>query len=107
MISATFLDAEARAATAAGSRVGVGHLEGCTSKILDIIHHAPIDEVKADRVDDKRNAVRDSLGITFFGLAKRKSIGKAGTTAAVDSKPQYGGLALLFGNKCHAPCGAG
>jgi len=27
--------------------------------------------------------------------------------AAIDGKPQYRGLALLFGNECHAACRAG
>jgi hypothetical protein len=107
MISVTFLDAEAGTAAAAGRGVRVGDLEGSTSKILDIIHLATVDQSDADLVDNERNPVRDGLDVAFFGLAQRKAVGKSGTAAAVDRKPKNGRLALLFGNKCYAPCGAG
>jgi hypothetical protein len=113
MISVTFLDfeagldAEAGTAAAAGGSIGVGDLEGRTSKILDIIHLAALDQSDTDRVNDQRNAVRDSLDVTFFGFAQRKAVGKAGAATTVDRKPKDGRLALLFGNVCYAPCGAG
>ena len=107
MISVTFLDAEAGTAAAAGGGVRVGDLEGGSSKILDIIHLAALDQSDADLVDNQRNAVRDSLDVTFFGFGQRKAVGKAGAAAAVDRQPKHRRLALLFGNKCYAPCGAG
>ena len=107
MISVTFLDAEAGAATAAGGRIGVGDLEGRPSKILDIIHLAAIDQSDADRIDDQRDSIGNSLDVALFGFSQRKAVGKTGTAAAVDGKPKHSRLALLFGNECYAPCSAG
>lgn len=69
MISLTVLDAEARAAAAARGCIWIGHLERGTSKILDIIHLASLNEVKADGVNDKGNPVGHSHGVTFLKVA--------------------------------------
>ena len=69
MISLTILDAEARAAAAARGCIWIGHLERGTSKLLDIIHLASLNEVKADWVNDKGNPVGDRHGVTFLKVA--------------------------------------
>lgn len=69
MISLSILDAEARAAAAARGCIWIGHLERGASKILDIIHLASVNQVEADRIDDKGNAVRDGHGIAFLKVA--------------------------------------
>ena len=69
MISLSILDAEARAAAAARGCIWIGHLERSASKILDIIHLASIDQVEADGVNDKGNAVGDRHGIAFLKVA--------------------------------------
>ena len=69
MISLTVLDAEARAAAAARGCIWIGHLERGTSKLLDIIYLASINEVQADGVNDKGHPVRDRHGIALLKVA--------------------------------------
>ena len=69
MISLSILDAEARAAAAARGCIWIGHLERGASKILDIIHLASLNEVKADGVNDKGDPVGNRHGVTFLKVA--------------------------------------
>ena len=69
MISLSILDAEARAAAAARGCIWIGHLERGTSKILDIIHLASLNEIKAGGINDKGNPVSDRDGIAFLKVA--------------------------------------
>jgi len=93
------LDAEARSAAAARGRIGVGHLERRSAKLLDIVDLATRQQIKADGIDDQGNTIRFGHAIALLQLAEREAVGKAGAAAAVDGQAKDRGLTLLGGNE--------
>ena len=73
MISMTILDAmpfrasldAARSATQRGS-IGIGHLERCAAKVLDIVDLATGHQLQADRVDHQGHAVGRGDRVSLF-----------------------------------------
>ena len=94
MISLSILDAEARAAAAARGCIWIGHLERGASKILDIIHLATVNEIKADGVNDKGNPVGDRNGVTFLKVSHTELI-DAGYCGSDDRGEVVAGAARL------------
>src|SRR6185437_3956794 len=73
------LDGKAAPAAAARLRIRVRHAEGRASQILDEIDGRAFDEVEADRVDNKLDAVGfDDLVIVLGRVGKLKLVREAG-----------------------------
>src|SRR5205809_4420843 len=86
------LDAKAGPAAAARLRVGIGDPESGAAQILDEINRRALDQLEAHWIDDEFHAVGLRHQVVCLRLGKLELVGEAGTAAAVDGKPEYGGL---------------
>src|SRR3989337_3552530 len=99
-----WLYAEAGAAAAARSRIGVGDLERRAAEILDIIDCRSADEIEADGVDQQGHPVGLGSDVALLDrIGQGEAIGEARTTAAVDREAEHRRLRLTQRNGRDAP----
>src|SRR3990170_8303531 len=99
-----WLYAEAGAAAAARSRIGVGDLERRAAEILDIIDRRSADEIEADWVDQQSYAVGLGSDVALLDrIGQGEAISEARAASAVDRQTEHRRLRLTQRNGRDAP----